>query len=107
MSGMAYGQVLRQKLGCQLTETQGVYAIYGQSTGNHWQSTGNLRAITGNLRAITGNLRATIHCGRRMHCGRNCGRGPDADRTMEFKETDADRTRTGRGRGRFPQRGKE
>eukprot|EP00661_Eupelagonemidae_sp_cell13_P001743 gene1743-biopygen16859 len=29
------------------------------------------------------------------------GRGPDAGRTIEFEETDADRTRAGRGRGRF------
>eukprot|EP00661_Eupelagonemidae_sp_cell13_P015624 gene15624-biopygen21725 len=29
------------------------------------------------------------------------GRGPDAGRTIEFKERDAHRTRTGRGRGRF------
>eukprot|EP00661_Eupelagonemidae_sp_cell13_P014172 gene14172-biopygen5094 len=29
------------------------------------------------------------------------GRGPDAGRTIEFEETGADRTRTGRGRGRF------
>eukprot|EP00661_Eupelagonemidae_sp_cell13_P011575 gene11575-biopygen3364 len=30
------------------------------------------------------------------------GRGPDAGRTTEFKETGADRTRAGRGHGRFP-----
>eukprot|EP00661_Eupelagonemidae_sp_cell13_P010416 gene10416-biopygen18296 len=29
------------------------------------------------------------------------GRGPDAGRTIEFEETDADRTRAGRGRARF------
>eukprot|EP00661_Eupelagonemidae_sp_cell13_P015244 gene15244-biopygen12711 len=35
-------------------------------------------------------------------CGRNgSGRGPDADRTVEFKETDTGRTRTGRGPCRF------
>eukprot|EP00661_Eupelagonemidae_sp_cell13_P016001 gene16001-biopygen8213 len=34
--------------------------------------------------------------------GRNgSGRGPDADRTIGFKETGAGRTQTGRGRGRF------
>eukprot|EP00661_Eupelagonemidae_sp_cell13_P010463 gene10463-biopygen22819 len=31
------------------------------------------------------------------------GRGPDAGRTIESKETDADRTRTGRGQRRFSQ----
>eukprot|EP00661_Eupelagonemidae_sp_cell13_P023514 gene23514-biopygen7301 len=31
------------------------------------------------------------------------GRGPDAGRTIEFEETEADRTQTGRGRGRFSQ----
>eukprot|EP00661_Eupelagonemidae_sp_cell13_P018383 gene18383-biopygen2410 len=35
--------------------------------------------------------------------GRNgSGRGPDAGRTIEFEETNADRTWIGRGRGRFP-----
>eukprot|EP00661_Eupelagonemidae_sp_cell13_P021300 gene21300-biopygen5658 len=29
------------------------------------------------------------------------GRGPDAGRTMQYKQTDADRTRIGRGRGLF------
>eukprot|EP00661_Eupelagonemidae_sp_cell13_P009446 gene9446-biopygen176 len=32
---------------------------------------------------------------------RRNGRGPDAGRTIGFEGTDADRTRTGRGRGRF------
>eukprot|EP00661_Eupelagonemidae_sp_cell13_P015885 gene15885-biopygen20222 len=34
-------------------------------------------------------------------------RGPDAERTMAFEETDAGRTRTGRGRGRFSLRAVE
>eukprot|EP00661_Eupelagonemidae_sp_cell13_P025038 gene25038-biopygen8983 len=39
------------------------------------------------------------HRGKRKRA--RTGRGPDAGRTIQFKETDAGRTRTGRGRSPF------
>eukprot|EP00661_Eupelagonemidae_sp_cell13_P006759 gene6759-biopygen10468 len=56
------------------------------------------RAVVARVSRAKGDTIKTQRTG-----GNNSGRGPDAGRTIEFKETDTDRTRTGRRQRRFSQ----